>query len=49
LRLGETELARVDARARLAPGTWYYDPTGESLQVMVRAAARGHEIVNVTF
>jgi hypothetical protein len=47
--LGETELARVEARARPAPGTWYYDPAGERLHVMVRAAARGDEIVNISF
>ncbi|MGC9969366.1 MAG: hypothetical protein ABSE56_02130 [Bryobacteraceae bacterium] len=47
--LGEAELGRVDARARLAPGTWYYDSAGESLHVMVRAAARGDEIVNISF
>lgn len=47
--LGETELARVEARTRLAPGTWYYDPAAKSLHVMVRAAARGDEIVNISF
>jgi alpha-glucosidase (family GH31 glycosyl hydrolase) len=47
--LGETELVRVDAQARLAPGTWYYDPAAESLHVMIRAAARGDEIVIVSY
>jgi hypothetical protein len=47
--LGETELVRVEARARLAPGAWYYDPAAESLHVMVRAAARGDEIVIVSY
>jgi alpha-glucosidase (family GH31 glycosyl hydrolase) len=47
--LGETELARVGARARLAPGTWYYDVARERLYVMVRAAARGDEIVNISY
>jgi len=47
--LGDTELVQVATRARLAPGTWYYDPAAESLHVVVTAAADGDEIVNVSF
>jgi hypothetical protein len=47
--LGDTELVKAGARARLAPGTWYYDPAAENLHVVVSAATGGAEIVNVSF
>jgi hypothetical protein len=47
--LGDTELVGVGVRARLAPGTWYYDPAAENLYIVVSAAAGGDEIVNVSF
>jgi alpha-glucosidase (family GH31 glycosyl hydrolase) len=47
--LGETELARLGDRARLAPGTWYYDSVEKNLHIMIRAVARGDEIVNISF
>jgi hypothetical protein len=47
--LGANELEKVEARTRLAPGRWYFDAATESLHVMVRAAAGGDEIVNISF
>lgn len=49
VRLGGADFVKVDERARLAPGSWYYDAERESLHVMVRSTTGGDEIVNISF
>lgn len=49
VELGSKEFAKVTDRARLAPGTWFFDKESGNLHVRVRSAAGGDEIVNISF
>ncbi len=49
VELGSKEFAKVADRARLAPGTWFFDKESGNLHVRVRSAAGGDEIVNISF
>jgi alpha-glucosidase (family GH31 glycosyl hydrolase) len=49
VEMGATQFVQAASRERLAPGRWFYDEASGNLYVRVRAAARGDEIVNISF
>lgn len=46
---GGVEFNRVSETSRLAPGSWYYDKSTDSIRVRVRAKAGADQIVNISF